>query len=146
MPCYGIMNGVDVSSEQIEATRTHRSVNQVAYDFTLDFRTSMEAIEIIINRDGRPSGMALVYFSSKRATKAAQMVLDKKNLAHRYVEVFGPLYLVKEKRPGDVSLSTGTPAGGTLAERKDGAGGVSVGAEVGGTGDQSKSSSASAGA
>lgn len=69
LPCYGIMNGADCTEEQIEATRTHRSVHQVAYDFTLDFRTSMEAIEIIINRDGRPSGMALVYFATKNATK-----------------------------------------------------------------------------
>lgn len=50
-----------------------------------------EPIQLILNRDGRPSGMALVSFQSIGAARDAQVELDKKGMGHRYVEVFGPL-------------------------------------------------------
>eukprot|EP00397_Hematodinium_sp_SG-2012_P026512 GEMP01027776.1.p1 GENE.GEMP01027776.1~~GEMP01027776.1.p1 ORF type:complete len:534 (+),score=87.18 GEMP01027776.1:403-2004(+) len=54
------------------------------------FLAPEDAITLAMNRDGRPSGLALVRMQAA-AARRAQKELDRKMLGSRYVEVFGPL-------------------------------------------------------
>ncbi|XP_057479392.1 uncharacterized protein LOC130766721 [Actinidia eriantha] len=56
-------------------------------DFFKDFVISEDAIHIIINSEGRPTGEAFVGFASAEDSKAA-MSKDRKRLGNRYIELF----------------------------------------------------------
>lgn len=55
------------------------------------FLRAENPISLIPNRDGRPSGLAMVSFVSQATARIAQRDLDRKMMGTRYIEVFGPL-------------------------------------------------------
>ncbi|GLT74840.1 hypothetical protein SLA2020_466080 [Shorea laevis] len=56
-------------------------------EFFKDFVLAEEAIHMIMNSEGRPSGEAFVEFASAEDSKAA-MAKDRKTLGSRYIELF----------------------------------------------------------
>lgn len=52
------------------------------------FKVDPNDVKIGFNRDGRPSGDALVTFSSAELAKEAVREKNKKHLGHRYLELF----------------------------------------------------------
>ncbi|XP_028114279.1 epithelial splicing regulatory protein 1-like isoform X1 [Camellia sinensis] len=56
-------------------------------DFFKDFMLLEDAIHLISNPEGRPTGEAFVDFASAEASKAA-MAKDRKTLGSRYIELF----------------------------------------------------------
>ena len=61
-------------------------INLLAY--VCCFKVDPNDVKIGFNRDGRPSGDALVTFSSAELAKEAVREKNRKHLGHRYLELF----------------------------------------------------------
>merc|ERR1712224_1043309 len=71
-------------------TATEQDVKNFFGYHTRFFNTE-NPIRLLLNRDGRPSGLATVVFISQATARIAQRDLDRKMIGSRYIEVFGPL-------------------------------------------------------
>ena len=46
-----------------------------------------DSVRIVLNNDGRASGIATVCFSSEKEAKRAQEEMQGRNIGHRYIEL-----------------------------------------------------------
>mmetsp|Transcript_82799 Transcript_82799/g.229913 ORF Transcript_82799/g.229913 Transcript_82799/m.229913 type:complete len:743 (+) Transcript_82799:78-2306(+) len=99
----------------------YRATIEDVRGFLGDYATKLadeNAIHLVLNRDGRPSGFARVQFTSPEVAKQCQDDLHLRSMDDRYVEVF--LY---SERPSRGRQRRGTEDGATVPSSGDAAGG-----------------------
>lgn len=95
---YAIETGADFGDDdslsactvQLRGLPFRAQVNDIKVflgEYAQYLSTKDQAIRLLLNRDGRPSGFARVQFSTPEAAKAAREAMHKQPMGDRYVEV-----------------------------------------------------------